>query len=1509
MLRFEKLRALLSARPRRSSFADGRALIEYRDVPDECLPALSFALRDAIGAYPAVAWVDVNLRLGRVIFAADGSKIALETLVALVEQAEVSARNAAVVIGERCAPPSAHELPDDELELTQRWVELCADVAGLGWGLLLRPIPFVPKSLGSGAVLLLSQLQSSTKLRRPLDAQLGRERADLLINLCLAQAQSLSQRPLSSLVDVARRTILLRELAARQRAFEQLRGRMFAEPQRAEASPSTLLRERSTPLAEGPIEQLSRRTRRHALSAFGISLLASRELGRATAAWFGALPVPARLGQETFAAAVSSMLSQRGMLVLSKHVLHILDRVDTLVMDRALLSQTRLSLGAVVPWGNKRNPDELRALALSLFDPQEPLACRAHAGYQLAPIARTAFAKDAEVTERARHLQERGSLVLVLSAVNGARDAAHAHLPGGQLLALIELKIAAHPGGELLVELARQAGLHVVLCTDAEPSTLAKVEGVELVGQGQIVESIRGLQRRGRSVCLMAAGDSPGLAVADIALAVLREGERPPLSSHILCSEAVDDCLLLLRAILIARRVSEQSVRVSVATAVSNTLISASAQRRAGRSVALMSSAASLASMANALRKTAQLRAAANQAADATPFHALEPNAVLARLRSSDQGLTHSDAARRARELQRDPSVLRELLAAVRSELDNPFTPYLVAGAGLSALVGSRVDAGLVGATGLLGALLAGGQRVRTQRALRRIVRPAQNLVSVLRQGKKQMLPESDVVVGDVILLRAGEVVPADCRILESKDLEVDGASLTGEALPNAKAAAASFEASLADRSSMLYAGTSVVAGRAKAVAVAIGDQVEALRGSNARDTRRRDSGVEARLRQLTELTLPVASVGAVAVMISGMLRGRKPDELIAGSISLGVAALPEGLPLLATAAQLATAQRLTRHGALVRNAHCIEALGRVDVVCIDKTGTLTEGLIELGAVACAGQPARELHALDAAGRSVLAAALRATPAGELGNTTDAATARAAQREGIARGDGALGFQLHTDFPFASEHGYHAVVSRTDATALLTLKGAVERVLPYCNEQLVGSQRLPLDAASRDALLEQVATLASQGLRVLAVAERSEPNLSALSPSEPEGLCFVGLLGFRDPVRTNAKAAVDKLRQAGVRVVMLTGDHVETARSIAREVSLLDQGAVFSGGELADWDDNALTEHIDEVSLCARVTPAQKVRIVRALQERGHVVVMVGDGANDAPAMRAAQVGIAVGHNCAAAAQVAADIVLPTAGIDSLLESILDARGMWLSIRDAVSILLGGNLGEIAFTSVAGLFSGRPPLNPRQLLLVNLLTDVAPAMAVAMRAPPPDILPQLLDDKVEDLLGQPLDRAILVRAISTALGAGWAWGVGRIIGSERRASTLALVALVGSQLGQTLGARGEDRNVLATSVSSALLLAAIVQTPGVSHFFGCRPLGPISWSVALTASAGATLGGALWNRVESRLLDLLTDLRERATAAASGAAADSGEPAAQAQPLTAADLLRPLVAMATAPRS
>jgi magnesium-transporting ATPase (P-type) len=335
-------------------------------------------------------------------------------------------------------------------------------------------------------------------------------------------------------------------------------------------------------------------------------------------------------------------------------------------------------------------------------------------------------------------------------------------------------------------------------------------------------------------------------------------------------------------------------------------------------------------------------------------------------------------------------------------------------------------------------------------------------------------------------------------------------------------------------------------------------------------------------------------------------------------------------------------------------------------------------------------------------------------------------------------------------------------------------------------------------------------------------------------------------VAFRDPVRRTSAQAVADLQAAGVVSFMLTGDHPSTAEAIAREVGLLPPGGiVMSGGALAQFTDDELDAQLKRVRVFARVTPAQKVRIVRALQRTGRVVAMVGDGANDAPAIRLANVGIAVGRHSTAAARAAADVVLMDERIETLVHAIVEGRAMWASVRDAVSILVGGNLGEIGFTLAAGLLDGRPPLNPRQLLLVNLLTDVAPAMAIALRPPAPGTLEALRTEGPEASLGQPLNRDIALRALVTSLGAGTAWVLGRFGGRER-ANTVGLLALVGSQLGQTLMSGKLSRPVVITSVASAAALGLVVQTPGVSQLFGCKPLGPIGWATAVGAAAGAT---------------------------------------------------------------
>jgi cation-transporting ATPase I len=445
---------------------------------------------------------------------------------------------------------------------------------------------------------------------------------------------------------------------------------------------------------------------------------------------------------------------------------------------------------------------------------------------------------------------------------------------------------------------------------------------------------------------------------------------------------------------------------------------------------------------------------------------------------------------------------------------------------------------------------------------------------------------------------------------------------------------------------------------------------------------------------------------------------------------------------------------------------------------------------------------------------------------------------------------------------FEAGRGYHATVGNCEQGVVIDVKGAPEVVLSRCSGLRRAGQRVSLDEKASTELHERAAALAAQGLRVLAVAERIVPEGDSLDPRRLVGLTFLGFLAFSDPVRESAARAVSELAEAGVRTVMITGDHPGTARAVARDLGLDTDSAVLSGAELAEISDADLARRIRKVSVFARVTPAQKVRIVRALQRAGRVVAMVGDGANDAPAIRLANVGIAVGEQSTTAARAAADILLTDARLETLVDAVLEGRAMWAAVRDAVSILVGGNLGEIGFTLGAGLIDGRPPLNARQLLLVNLLTDVAPAMAIALRPPAPRSHAALAHEGPEASLGELLNRQIAGRAAITAMGASAAWGIARFTSSRARANTVGLVALVGTQLGQTLVSGGMSRPVVLTSVGSAAVLAAIIQTPGLSQVFGCRPLGPIGWATAVGASAAATGASVL-------LPDLIERFRTR----------------------------------------
>jgi cation-transporting P-type ATPase I len=651
---------------------------------------------------------------------------------------------------------------------------------------------------------------------------------------------------------------------------------------------------------------------------------------------------------------------------------------------------------------------------------------------------------------------------------------------------------------------------------------------------------------------------------------------------------------------------------------------------------------------------------------------------------------------------------------------------------------------------------------------------------------------------------------------------------------------------------------------------VATGSGTEMGRSLTALAGKAPDTGVEARLSQITRTTLPMALGSAVAVVAAGLLRGHPARDTIGAAVGLAVASVPEGLPFLVTAAQLASARRLADRGALVRNPRTIEALGRVNVLCFDKTGTLTAGHMAVSAVSD-GMSTRRPGALAPAHREVFAAALRATPRShskrKAEHMTDEVFNDGAAKERIIRSDGHRGWQQVDALPFEPSRSYHATLASTPDGALLSVKGAPEVILPRCATWR-GRSISPRDRKRLSAQFDQ---LARKGYRVLAVAENHVSASYQLNGDLGE-LRFAGFVAIGDPVRATAGASVRELRDAGVHIVMITGDHPATAAAIATELDVLNGGSIVTGAALDQLDDAGLAEALADATVIARCTPEHKVRVVRALQAAGRVVAMTGDGANDAPAIRLADVGIALGKRGTQAACAAADLVVTDDRVETIISAIVEGRAMWRSVRQAIGILVGGNIGEIGYTLFGALLTGSSPLSARQLLLVNLLTDLVPAMAVALRTPPPETTADLLAEGPDTSLGSALTEEIAIRAAATGAAATGAWLAGRFTGRTARARTVGLAAVIGTELGQTLLVGWRSPPVALACLVSLGILIAVVQTPGVSQFFGCTPIGPTGWAIAAGSSVAATTGSLLLPQLGSAISPLARQIGESAAA-------------------------------------
>jgi cation-transporting ATPase I len=1000
------------------------------------------------------------------------------------------------------------------------------------------------------------------------------------------------------------------------------------------------------------------------------------------------------------------------------------------------------------------------------------------------------------------------------------------------------------------------------------------------------------------------------LAIADVGVALDDPRAATPWTADVITGTDLADAVRILSAIPVARSASESAVHLAQGgTTLAGLLLVTGEQDRTTNPVSFrrwlnpVNAAAATALVAGTFSATRVLRLPNPTPQPLTAWHALDPEIVYSRLTSRTRPLAVEPGTAPWRQFVDDLSYnplvvplrgpanrVGRLLAATRAELADPLTPILAVGAAASAIVGSNIDALLVAGVMTANAVTGGVQRLRAEAAaaelfaeqdqhVRRVVVPAvattrRRLEAAQHATRTATVSATSLRPGDVIDLAAPEVVPADARLLVAEDLEVDESFLTGESLPVDKQVDP-VAVNDPGRASMLFEGSTIVAGHARAIVVATGVGTAAHRAISAVADVETSAGVQARLRELTSKVLPLTLTGGAAVTALALLGRASLRQAVADGVAIAVAAVPEGLPLVATLSQLAAAQRLTARGALVRAPRTIEALGRVDTVCFDKTGTLTENRLRVVcAVPCAARQEDQFPDIaDPQSAAVLRAAAWASTQPKEGqghaHATDEAILTAASSL-IKQSDS--GWTVLAEVPFESSRGFAAAIGKvgTDSEPTLMLKGAPEVVLPRC--------RFADADADHEHAESLVRSLAEQGLRVLAVAQRSWDNGTSHDAdtdsdavdAAAQDLELLGYVGLADTPRASSRPLIEALVDADRNVVLITGDHPITARAIARQLGLPADAQVVTGAELAGLDEDASAKLVADVQVFARVSPEQKVQIVAALQRCGRVTAMVGDGANDAAAIRMADVGIGVSGRGSSAARGAADIVLTDDDLSVLLDALVEGRSMWAGVRDAVTILVGGNVGEVLFTIIGTAFgTGRAPVGTRQLLLVNLLTDMFPALAVAVTSQyvEPDQTEYETEEEAEEArrehrhavltgprpsLDAELMRQIVTRGAVTAAGATAAWAIGRWTpGSERRTATMGLTALVTTQLAQTLLTRRHSPLVVATALGSAGVLVGIVQTPVISQFFGCTPLGPVAWTGVLGATGGATAVSAL----------------------------------------------------------
>ena len=867
-------------------------------------------------------------------------------------------------------------------------------------------------------------------------------------------------------------------------------------------------------------------------------------------------------------------------------------------------------------------------------------------------------------------------------------------------------------------------------------------------------------------------------------------------------------------------------------------------------------------------------------------------NKTLDEFKTSEKGLSQQDAEQRLEKYglneikeEKKISVFQMFFSQFKSSL----IIILLAAIILTLIIGEYADSALITIIVIVNALLGFAQEYKAEKSIEALKKLASLKATVIRDGKKERILAKDLVLGDIIRLEEGEKIPADARLIEVISLETHESALTGESTSVAKEISEiKGKKSIAEQSNMVFSGTVITRGRGKAIVIRTGMRTEIGRIAEMMQSEEKEqTPLQLTLAKLGKLLGIAVIIVCIIVFLTGLLRGNNAVEMFKSAIALAVAAIPEGLPAVVTITLALGVTRLVRKNALIRKLHSVETLGCTNVICTDKTGTLTKDEMtvkeifvnnKLIKVTGQGYSTEGLFLDSKPGDYELLLRIsslcnNASISNEkiLGDPTETALLVCASKASLSREELEQEFPRIHEIPFDSERKMMTTIHQNKNKEIAFVKGGPKQVIDNCSFYYENGKIIKLTKRKKDEFLEKNREMASKALRVLAMAFRELPEKVKYSSETLEkNLVFVGLTGMIDPPRAEIKDAIKLCRKAGIRVIMLTGDQRTTAKAIGIQIGLINKDEkIITGMDITEFSDTEFDNIVKDVNIFARISPKDKIRIVDSLKKYGNVVAMTGDGVNDAPALKKADIGIAMGITGTDVSKEASDIILTDDNFASIVNAIKEGRGIYDNIKKFVEYLLSSNLGEILVIFVAMLIGMPLPLIAIHILWINLATDGLPALALSVDPAEPGIMERKPRKKDSKIFSKNVVLRMMAVGIIMCVGTLALFKLYDPVNNLVYAQTMAFSTIMMFQMFNVLNCRSEknslfkigifsNKYLIGAIVISILLQVIVIYTP-LAIFFKTVPLSLVDWIYIILMSSTVLIFGETIKLIRNKI--------------------------------------------------